>query len=165
MTNRDFAYWLQGYFEIGNPNRIDINAFDIIKKHIALVFAHEKNPNDFMVNLKWVFDQPKKVDCTEAQTAEIKNNLGSLFLHEIDPTYGDKEHQKKLDGIHNKIEDNDVFGSNYGFGSLKPKTKEEEFEEEFEKEVFNKFGAKPSPNHVLSQMYGWYDPNEGIPRC
>lgn len=122
MTNRDFAYWLQGYFEIAEPEEIGEKEYDMIKKHIALVFSHEKEPNDFMDEIKWFFDQPKRKSFNQEHTRNIKFMLSNLFLHEIDPTYGDKEHQKKLNGIHNKTEDFDAFGSDYGFGGLKPKT-------------------------------------------
>jgi hypothetical protein len=45
MTSRDFAYWLQGYFEINPddlPNKEQIN---IIKKHLNIVFKHEIDPS------------------------------------------------------------------------------------------------------------------------
>lgn len=60
MTSRDFAYWLQGYFEVANPKTIKEKEVEMIKKHLALVFKHE-----------------------------------------IDPSMGDKEHQEKLNDIHN----------------------------------------------------------------
>lgn len=51
MTGRDFAYWLQGYFEIasaGNeaaPVSLAVPQVDIIKRHLALVFKHEIDPS------------------------------------------------------------------------------------------------------------------------
>jgi len=27
------------------------------------------------------------------------------------------------------------------------------------------FGKKPSPTHQWSPLYGWYDPQHGVPRC
>lgn len=41
MTSRDFAYWLQGYFEITNTKKIDEKQTEIIKNHLNLVFKHE----------------------------------------------------------------------------------------------------------------------------
>jgi hypothetical protein len=61
MTARDFAFWLQGFFELNNPNSIGVTETSLIKKHLNLVFAHD-----------------------------------------IDPSMGDKEHQKKLNTIHYK---------------------------------------------------------------
>jgi hypothetical protein len=50
MTSRDFAYWLQGFFEItdaagqtNTPLRAD--QVSMIKKHLALVFYHEIDPS------------------------------------------------------------------------------------------------------------------------
>lgn len=45
MTSRDFCYWLQGHFEL-NPQATQLNAIQIeaIRKHLALVFAHEIDP-------------------------------------------------------------------------------------------------------------------------
>lgn len=51
MTARDFAYWLQGYFEIG-LNHIPIrdrsftpDQIEMIQKHLNLVFIHEIDPS------------------------------------------------------------------------------------------------------------------------
>ena len=64
MTSRDFCYWLQGYFEIEDPEEVNSKQLDMIQKHLSLVFKHE-----------------------------------------IDPSYGDKEHQKELDEIHGEIDE------------------------------------------------------------
>jgi hypothetical protein len=57
MTSRDFCFWLQGYFEIGtggprapepatDPRDVlSKDQVDVIKKHLALVFKHEIDPN------------------------------------------------------------------------------------------------------------------------
>lgn len=45
MTSRDFAYWLQGYFEISNPKEIKETEVEMIKKHLNLVFKHEIDPS------------------------------------------------------------------------------------------------------------------------
>lgn len=45
MTSRDFAYWLQGFFEISGTKQIDENQTEIIKKHLNLVFKHEIDPS------------------------------------------------------------------------------------------------------------------------
>lgn len=63
MTSRDFAYWLQGFFEISENNMV-----------------------------------------TEHQVSIIKNHLNMVFKHEIDPSHGDKDHQKMLSDIHKRID-------------------------------------------------------------
>jgi hypothetical protein len=45
MTSRDFAYWLQGFFEITGTNKIDEGQAEMIKSHLNLVFKHEIDPS------------------------------------------------------------------------------------------------------------------------
>ena len=45
MTSRDFAYWLQGFFEISNATFISPEQTKMIKKHLNLVFKHEIYPS------------------------------------------------------------------------------------------------------------------------
>jgi hypothetical protein len=49
MTSRDFAYWLQGFFEINGVKKggyeITDEQIDIIKSHLNLVFKHEIDPS------------------------------------------------------------------------------------------------------------------------
>ena len=45
MTSRDFAFWLQGFFEVANPISIGTKETEMIKKHLNLVFKHEIDPS------------------------------------------------------------------------------------------------------------------------
>lgn len=45
MTSRDFAYWLQGLFELKNPKALNAKQTEQIKLHLALVFKHEIDPS------------------------------------------------------------------------------------------------------------------------
>jgi hypothetical protein len=45
MTSRDFAFFLQGYFEISNPKEIGPDETEMIKRHLNLVFKHEIDPS------------------------------------------------------------------------------------------------------------------------
>lgn len=38
MDSIQFCYWLQGFFEIADPERISIDEIKIIKDHLQLVF-------------------------------------------------------------------------------------------------------------------------------
>jgi len=62
MTSRDFAYWLQGFFELSDS--------DVI---------------------------------TDTQSKIIQRHLNLVFVHEIDPSMGDDEHQDKLNKIHHEF--------------------------------------------------------------
>lgn len=55
---------------------------------------------DFVYWIQGLFElaDPKTLD--EKQTELIKKHLNLVFFHEIDPSYGDKEHQGKLHSIH-----------------------------------------------------------------
>jgi hypothetical protein len=44
MTSQNFAYWLMGFFEVANPSTIGSKETELIKKHLALVFKHEIDP-------------------------------------------------------------------------------------------------------------------------
>jgi hypothetical protein len=45
MTSRDFAYWLQGLFELQNPSYLTVEQTKMVKSHLALVFKHEIDPS------------------------------------------------------------------------------------------------------------------------
>ncbi len=49
MLARDFAFWLQGYFEIEEAARQEVTLsstqVQVIRKHLALVFRHEIDPS------------------------------------------------------------------------------------------------------------------------
>ena len=45
MTSRDFAFWLQGFFEVANPISIGSKETEMIKRHLNLVFKHEIDPS------------------------------------------------------------------------------------------------------------------------
>ncbi len=70
MTSRDFCYWLQGFFEIG-----DCEVAKEPGKYIAQTIS-------------------------AAQAACIRNHLNMVFKHEIDPSHGDAAHQAVLSQAH-----------------------------------------------------------------
>ncbi len=45
MTSRDFCFWLQGMFELGQPTALNEATTAAIRKHLALVFIHEIDPS------------------------------------------------------------------------------------------------------------------------
>jgi hypothetical protein len=45
MTARDFAYWLQGYFELSDAKVMAAKATAVVKAHLNLVFKHEIDPS------------------------------------------------------------------------------------------------------------------------
>lgn len=63
MTSRDFCFWLQGYFELQNPESITEEQISIIQRHLNMVFVHEIDPS--MPN--------KKLDQIHAQSADVSS--------------------------------------------------------------------------------------------
>lgn len=45
MTSRDFAYWLQGFFEISGAEVLLSEQVALVKKHLDMVFIHEIDPS------------------------------------------------------------------------------------------------------------------------
>lgn len=46
MTERDFCYWLQGYFEIaGDDSTLTPERLECVKRHLSMVFEHTIDPS------------------------------------------------------------------------------------------------------------------------
>ena len=45
MTSKDFAYWLQGLFELGDIKSLNEKQVETIKNHLKLVFLYEIDPS------------------------------------------------------------------------------------------------------------------------
>jgi hypothetical protein len=45
MTSRDFAYWLQGFFEISGATEVTPDQLKVIRNHLNMVFKHEIDPS------------------------------------------------------------------------------------------------------------------------
>jgi uncharacterized protein YfkK (UPF0435 family) len=51
VTSRDFCYWLQGYFEIGQSDKnkgaesLSYQQVECIRNHLNMVFKHEIDPS------------------------------------------------------------------------------------------------------------------------
>ena len=41
MTSRDFAYWLQGFFELTDSDTVTLEQVKMIKNHLNMVFHHD----------------------------------------------------------------------------------------------------------------------------
>jgi hypothetical protein len=45
MKSTEFAYWLQGFFELSESNTLSEKQVETIKNHLNLVFYHEIDPS------------------------------------------------------------------------------------------------------------------------
>ena len=52
MTSRDFVFWLQGLFELAEPDNLNEKQTELIRKHLNLVFFHEIDPSYTDDNVK-----------------------------------------------------------------------------------------------------------------
>lgn len=44
MEAANFCYWLQGMFELCDPQTLDAKQVDLIRRHLQLVFIHDIDP-------------------------------------------------------------------------------------------------------------------------
>jgi len=45
VKSRDFCYWLQGLFELGDAKQLDEKQTAAVRAHLAMVFKHEIDPS------------------------------------------------------------------------------------------------------------------------
>lgn len=90
MTSVEFAYWLQGFFEITETKvtELSVGQVNMINKHLELVFKCDKTPSIFCSWLKGFVeacDKPMKED----KLTIVRLKLHNEFQHVIDPSYSD----------------------------------------------------------------------------
>ena len=52
MTSENFAYWLQGMFELADPTALNARTVTLIKRHLDMVKIHEKKMSFFCTSDK-----------------------------------------------------------------------------------------------------------------
>jgi hypothetical protein len=84
MTERDFAYWLQGYFEIAGDlqSSLTLNQTVCIRNHIALVRTTQKT-SVLLTAIEALLDND--------DTVSIRKVISSYFEHVIDPQHPNQE--------------------------------------------------------------------------
>jgi hypothetical protein len=82
MTSRDFVYFLQGFFEINEPQTINKQQVEIIKNHLNLVFKHEIDPS--------LNEGKSKEEVKELQDVHDGKKKLSDFIKEGPPPKKDK---------------------------------------------------------------------------
>jgi hypothetical protein len=86
MKATEFCYWLQGLFEIHNPTQLNAKQTELVKKHLKMVFIHEKENTQYFdfckgLNGYLTYSGATTVDATVLQT--MKGKLDSMFIHLI----------------------------------------------------------------------------------
>lgn len=108
MTSRDFAYWLQGYFELFPTASADITLDDgqerCVRRHIDLVCVTEKEPSQLTADIRAALDVGIAMSnaggkgARAAMTTVIRERLAHYFEHVIDKQHPQPE---KAQAAHN----------------------------------------------------------------
>lgn len=80
ISPENFCYWLQGFFEIQNPETLDATQVQIIKDHLATVFTKvTPDRGEIKVAPSGVFP---RLDGAFVNPPEPRRYCSSLFLEE-----------------------------------------------------------------------------------
>lgn len=75
MKSVEFCYWLQGVFELANPQTLDAAQTDLIKRHLSMVFHHEIDPSygaqQVQQALQKLHDKPAEHDPLKLGSGQI----------------------------------------------------------------------------------------------
>ncbi|MDD3412587.1 MAG: hypothetical protein PHY47_01170 [Lachnospiraceae bacterium] len=77
---------------------------------------------DFCYWLQCSFELMKAKAFDEEQTEIIRRHLAMVFIHEIDPSMGNKEHQGKLNSIHSGMNSSSNMSNPYGAEEVESNT-------------------------------------------
>lgn len=85
MTSIEFAYWLQGAFEIAQVSSFNEEQTQVIKNHLAMVEYTEKNQmSKFCTWLQGFFDMAEPKILSVDQAEKIEEKLAACFTHVVD---------------------------------------------------------------------------------
>lgn len=70
MKSVEFCYWLQGLFEVGEPEALNAKQTDLIKRHLAMVFVHE-------IDASYPADEKAKLDAAHNGGPAISSSLAA----------------------------------------------------------------------------------------
>lgn len=88
MHPYEFAYWLQGFFELSNSNILSEGQVVTIKEHLQKVGSAtagtagiQMHPNEFVYWLESFFELNNSNNLSEEQIVTIKEQLKKVFSH------------------------------------------------------------------------------------
>lgn len=87
-----------GVFELNPPAEFSAVQVDILKNHLAIVFAHDKDESpamDFCLKLHSLISFAGS-NLDVALTFIVKEKLAELFKHVIDPSYANSDQLTKI---------------------------------------------------------------------
>jgi hypothetical protein len=75
MRSTEFCYWLQGLFEVAEPDTLNAKQVDLIRRHLNMVFLHE-------------IDASYPAEQQEALNAAHSGEKPKLKIGGVDPVTG-----------------------------------------------------------------------------
>ena len=104
MTNQDFCYWLQGYFEITKNPAFNKNKVLIIRDSINKINQPLGNFTQWLSNVTSFFEEQNyRKELLDYFLPEIINRLHSVFFHVIDNSYDTSLSAAEAQHIHDGI--------------------------------------------------------------
>lgn len=84
MNERDFCYWLQGFFELNNVEEVNKEQVEVIKEHLKLVFTKETkifiSPSlRTFDDVKYTVPQEVKTEVTYLTNPSVVISTGNPF--------------------------------------------------------------------------------------
>jgi hypothetical protein len=81
LKSTEFVYWLQGFFELSEPNTpLTMEQIQIIKNHLKLVFLYEIDPS---------YSEDKTVQAIFQNIHDGKNPLEGIKIDNTPPKQND----------------------------------------------------------------------------
>ena len=99
MKSTEFCYWLQGLFEINKTIELNPKQTELVKKHLKMVFVHEKENSqhfDFCKGLYGYLSYSDIASIDESTTIKMKTKLDSLFEHVVNQYSPNTNHLSQI---------------------------------------------------------------------
>jgi len=125
MKNAEFAYWLQGFFEIqeASGNKVSVvskEQLNIIRNHLNLTKEADQEYADFIL---WAdgfltgHEHSDETDLKGKKLVAFREELNKNFKHVLDNRFGDKETLQKLhDGLKKTVDNSKKWPNTLGGG-------------------------------------------------
>ena len=104
-SGAEVAYFLQGFFEIGEEPQTRSWSRDQCRAVLAVMNRNVDGLHPLLLNVYWKIRRFLSTESSEGEgtleTSEIKRHINGLFEHVIDPSYGfSEERTTQLQAIH-----------------------------------------------------------------
>ncbi|MHB1949244.1 MAG: hypothetical protein ACYCQI_14145 [Gammaproteobacteria bacterium] len=101
MTDKEFCYWLQGYFEIATRSSLDKNKLILIESMLNKINEPYGEFTRWLQDVLFTLKSNQyHLPLIEFFQNKIRSELNGIFLHVIDQSYETTLTQKELANIH-----------------------------------------------------------------